>query len=63
MARAQPQAMPVIGFVYSASEQPVTHRLRAFREALKDTGYVEGENAAIVYRFNENLRRIDCQNW
>ena len=53
-ARAQQAAMPVIGFVYSASEQPVTHRLRAFREALKDTGYVEGENAAIVYRFNES---------
>ena len=34
-ARAQQGTMPMIGFVYSASEQPVTHRLRAFREALE----------------------------
>jgi putative ABC transport system substrate-binding protein len=53
-ARAQQPVMPVIGFLYSASEEPVTHRLRMFRQSLKDSGYVEGENAAIVYRFAEN---------
>jgi ABC-type uncharacterized transport system substrate-binding protein len=49
--------MPVIGFIYSASPDPVAHRLRAFRQGLKESGYVEGENCAIVYRWAES--RID----
>jgi putative tryptophan/tyrosine transport system substrate-binding protein len=56
-ARAQQPAMPVIGFLYSASPDPVAHRLRAFRQGLKESDYVEGENAAILYRWAEN--RID----
>ena len=56
-ARAQQPTMPVIGFLYSASPDPVAHRLRAFRQGLKELGYVEGENAAIVYRYAEN--RVD----
>jgi hypothetical protein len=47
-ARAQQQAMPVIGFLYSASPEPVVHRLRAFRQGLKETGYVEGDNVTIA---------------
>jgi ABC-type uncharacterized transport system substrate-binding protein len=53
-ARAQQAAMPVIGFIYSASPDPVAHRLRAFRQALKESGYVEGENIVIEYRWAEN---------
>jgi putative ABC transport system substrate-binding protein len=52
-ARAQ-QAMPTIGFLASQLPDAVTDRLRGFRQGLKDTGYVEGENVAIVYRFAEN---------
>ena len=52
-ARAQ-QAMPAIGFLASQLPDAITDRLRGFRQGLKDTGYVEGENAAIVYRFAEN---------
>src|SRR6266545_7886434 len=53
-ARAQQQAMPVIGFLYSGSPDPVAHRLPAFRQGLKDSDYVEGESVAIVYRWAEN---------
>jgi putative ABC transport system substrate-binding protein len=52
-ARAQ-QAMPAIGFLDSRLPDAVADRLRGFRQGLKDTGYVEGENVAIVYRFAEN---------
>src|SRR5262245_43225783 len=53
-ARAQQPAMPVIGFLDSRPSDAMSDRLRAFRQGLKDTGYVEGENLAIVYRFAEN---------
>jgi len=53
-ARAQQPAMPVIGFLDSRSSDEVTERLRGFRQGLKDTGYVEGENIIIVYRWAEN---------
>ena len=53
VARAQP-AMPVIGFLYSLSPDPIADRLRGFRQGLKETGYVEGENVTIVYRWAEN---------
>jgi putative tryptophan/tyrosine transport system substrate-binding protein len=55
-ARAQQQpGMPVIGFLDSRSpDDAVASRLRAFRQGLKETGYVEGENVAIVFRWAEN---------
>ena len=52
-ARAQ-QAMPVIGFLRPSSPDMYADRLRAFRQGLKDTGYVERENVAIEHRWAEN---------
>jgi ABC-type uncharacterized transport system substrate-binding protein len=54
VARAQQPAMPVIGFLDTRSPDGMTDRLRAFREGLKDSGYVERENVAIEYRWAEN---------
>ena len=54
-ARAQKPAMPVIGFLDIRSPDAlIEDRLRAFRQGLKDTGYVERENVAIEYRWAEN---------
>jgi putative tryptophan/tyrosine transport system substrate-binding protein len=53
-ARAQQAAMPVIGFLNLTYPEAQVDNLRIFRQALKETGYVEGENVAIVYRWAEN---------
>jgi putative tryptophan/tyrosine transport system substrate-binding protein len=52
-ARAQLRAMPVLGFVSGGSPIPFEYLVRAFRQGLKDTGYVEGENVAIEFRWAE----------
>src|SRR5260370_38841020 len=49
---ARAQQMPVIGFLHPSSPDP--YRLRAFRQGLKDTGFVEGENVTIEYRWADN---------
>jgi len=52
-AQAQQPAMPVIGFLGSESPQLFAGRLRAFRQGLKETGYVEGQNVVVEYRWAE----------
>jgi len=53
-ARAQQAAMQVIGFLHPQSPEGYVEPMRAFRQGLKDLGYVEGENIAIEYRWADN---------
>src|SRR5215468_9039571 len=58
-ARAQQSAVPAIGFLHPASLEAFAENLRGFRQGLKETGYVEGENVAFEFRWaNGQLDRL-----
>ena len=52
-ARAQQKPLPVIGYLSGSSAGPSTPFVAAFRHGLSETGYVEGQNVAIEYRWAE----------
>jgi putative ABC transport system substrate-binding protein len=53
-ARAQQSTMPVIGFLDVRSPEAMGDRVVAFRQGLKETGFIEGDNVTIAYRWTEN---------
>src|SRR2546425_12163554 len=53
-ARPQQPALPVVGFLHQGYAGPYAHVLAAFRQGLKQSGYVEGQNVAIEYRWANN---------
>ena len=55
-ARAQQQAMPVIGFLRSTSAAGSAHLVRALRQGLNEAGFIEGQNIAVEYRWADDQR-------
>jgi putative ABC transport system substrate-binding protein len=53
-ARAQQQAVPVIGFLNGSSAREYSHMVAGFSQGLEEIGYVEGRNVGIEYRWAEN---------
>src|SRR5271165_637788 len=51
--RAQQPALPVIGYLHSGSPGPFAHQVAAFKQGLSETGYVEGQNVTVEYRWAE----------
>ena len=60
VARAQQPPMPVVGFLHGASPGPFTRFVAAFRDGLKDNGFVEGQNLTFQFRW-DRVNMISCQ--
>jgi len=56
-ARAQ-QALPVVGFIRDGSADPNARYVAAFRKGLNETGYVEGQNVKVEYRWGMSRRML-----
>ena len=56
LLRAQQRGMPVVGFLRSTSLADSAHLVAAFRQGLKEAGFVEGQNVAVEYRYADNER-------
>jgi putative ABC transport system substrate-binding protein len=62
-ARAQKSAIPVIGYLNVGSPESDAPRLTGLRRGLNQTGYVEGRNFVIEYRWARETKPTDCQPW
>jgi putative ABC transport system substrate-binding protein len=64
-ARAQQPAVPVIGFLDSGSPEGMTANLAAFHQGLLETGYIEGQNVAVEYRWAQGHgpARVPARAW
>ena len=63
IAEAQTGKVRRIGFLASASPSAVSHRMEAFREGLRELGYVEGKNIVIEYRYAEGKLDRVLRSW
>src|SRR5262249_430335 len=55
-ARAQRPSIPVIGFLETTTAADTVYRVSAFRDGLKEAGFIDGHNVAIEFRWAENKR-------
>jgi hypothetical protein len=61
-ARAQQPAMPVIGYLHIGSAAARREQVIAFQRGLNESGFVEGRNVAVEYRWAED-QIINCRSW
>src|SRR6266849_795556 len=61
-AHSQQQPMPVIGYLDPRSPEAMADLLHAFRQGLKEAGFIEGENVAVLF-VGPRIKPIDCRPW
>ena len=62
VANAQAPPIPVIGYLSARSPEDTANLLAAFRSGLAQSGFLEGQNVAIEYRWDA-VNTIDCRRW